>query len=69
MAPSNAGIVSSNPTQGMNVLCVRLFSVYAILCAGSGLATDWCPVRGVLPSVYKKDYEIEEKARAQQKPV
>jgi hypothetical protein len=34
----NAGIVGSNPSQGMDV-CVRLLSVYIVLFAGSGLAT------------------------------
>jgi hypothetical protein len=37
-ARSNSGIVGSNPTRGMDV-CVRLFCVFAVLCAGSGLAT------------------------------
>jgi hypothetical protein len=37
-ARSNIGIVDSNPTLGMDV-CVRLFCVCAVLCAGSGLAT------------------------------
>jgi hypothetical protein len=49
---SNAGIVGSNPTPGMDV-CVRLFYVYVVLCVGSGLATDWSPVQGVLPTVYR----------------
>jgi hypothetical protein len=35
---SNIEIVTSNPTQGMDV-CVRLFCVCAILCVGSGLVT------------------------------
>jgi hypothetical protein len=52
VARSNAGIVSSNPTQGMDV-CVRLFCVCADLCAATGLATGWSPVQGVLPTVYK----------------
>jgi hypothetical protein len=43
---SNAGIVVSNPTQGMDV-CLRLFCVYV----GSGLATCWSLVQGVLPTV------------------
>jgi hypothetical protein len=37
-APSNAGIVGSNPSQGVDV-CVRLLCVYVVLCVGSGLAT------------------------------
>jgi hypothetical protein len=37
-APSNTGIVGSNPTQGMDVyMCV--YSVSVVLCVGSGLAT------------------------------
>jgi hypothetical protein len=44
-ASFNAGIVGSNPTQGMGV-CVRLF------CVGSGLATGRSPVQRVLPTVY-----------------
>jgi hypothetical protein len=48
-APSNAGIVGSNPTQGIDI-CVRLFC----LCVGSGFATGWSPVQGVLPTVYIK---------------
>jgi hypothetical protein len=34
----NAGIVDSNPTQGMDV-CVCVYSVCVGLCVGSGLAT------------------------------
>jgi hypothetical protein len=49
-ARSDAGIVDSNPTQGMDV-CVRLFCVCIVLCVGSGLATGWSLVQGVLPSV------------------
>jgi hypothetical protein len=37
-ARSNAWIVCSNPTRGMDV-CVRLFYVCVVLCVGSGLAT------------------------------
>jgi hypothetical protein len=51
-ARSNAGIVDSNPTQGMDVY-VRLFCVCIVLCVGSGLATGWSPVQGVLPTVYR----------------
>jgi hypothetical protein len=47
---SNTGIVGSNPSQVMDV-CVRLFYVCAVLCAGSGLATGWSPIQGVLPTV------------------
>jgi hypothetical protein len=50
-ALSNTGVVDSNPTGDMDV-CVRLFCVCVVLRVGSGLATDWCPIQGVLPSVY-----------------
>jgi hypothetical protein len=49
---SNAGIVSSNPSQGMDV-CVHLFCVCVVLCVGSGLATGSSYVQGVLPTVYR----------------
>jgi hypothetical protein len=39
---SDTGIVGLNPTWGVDV-CVRLFCVCAVLCAGSGLTTGWCP--------------------------
>jgi hypothetical protein len=48
-ARSNAGIVGSNPTQGWMSVCV--YSVFMLSCVGSGLATGWSPVRGVLPTV------------------
>jgi hypothetical protein len=41
---SNAGIVGSNPTQGMDVC------VYSV-CIGGGLAKGWSPIQGVLPNV------------------
>jgi hypothetical protein len=37
-AHSNAGIVGSNSSQGMDV-CVRLVSVCVVLCVGSSLET------------------------------
>jgi hypothetical protein len=49
---SNAGIVGSNPTQGIDV-CMRSFCVCVVLSLDSGLATVWSPVRGVLPTVYR----------------
>jgi hypothetical protein len=49
---SNAGIVGSNPTQGMDV-CMRLFCICVFLCVDSGFATGWSPVQGVLQSVYR----------------
>jgi hypothetical protein len=47
----NAGVVGSNLARGMD-LCVCLFCVY-VLCVGSGLATSWSPVQGVLLTVYR----------------
>jgi hypothetical protein len=43
-------VVGSNATRGMNV-CV--YSVFVLPCVGSGLATGWSPVQGVLPTVCK----------------
>jgi hypothetical protein len=31
-------------------VCMRLFCVRVVLCVGSGLAMDWSPVQGVLPT-------------------
>jgi hypothetical protein len=50
-ACSNAGIVGSNSTQGMDV-CVRLFCVCVLLCVGGGFAMGWSLVQGVVPTVY-----------------
>jgi hypothetical protein len=44
-ALSDAGIVSSNPTQGMAVC------VYSVFVLGSGLAKGWSLVQGVLRTV------------------
>jgi hypothetical protein len=52
LARSNAGIVDSNPIQGMDV-CARLFCVCVVLSVGSGLAMGWSPVQGVLQTVYR----------------
>jgi hypothetical protein len=41
---SNAGIMGSKPTRGINV-CVRLLCLCVVLCVDSGLATDWTPVQ------------------------
>jgi hypothetical protein len=41
---SNAGIVGLNPTRGMDVY------VYSVFLLGSGLATGWSFVQGVLPN-------------------
>jgi hypothetical protein len=49
---SKPGIVGSNPTQGMDV-CVCVYSVCVLLSVGSGLATGWSLVQGVLPTVLR----------------
>jgi hypothetical protein len=66
-ARSNAGIMGSHPNQGMDV-CVRSFCVHVVLCVGRGLATgDHLSKESY--RLCKKDYEIEDKARAQQRSV
>jgi hypothetical protein len=51
-ARSEAVIVGSNPTQGMDVWCVYVFfCVCVVLCLGSGPTTDQSLAQGVLPSV------------------
>jgi hypothetical protein len=58
-APSNAGIVGSNPTQSMDVcVCVVLVWVAALRRAD--------PTSKESYRLCKKDYETEEEARAQQ---
>jgi hypothetical protein len=49
-------------------VCVRLFCIYAVLCVGSGLATDWSRVKGVLPIVngIKK---LEKRSRSNRRTV
>jgi hypothetical protein len=56
-AHSDAGIVGSNPTQGMDV-CVRLICVCVVLCLDSDLATVRSLPQGVLPSE-KNNYGTE----------
>jgi hypothetical protein len=47
----NTVIVGSNSTRCMGV-SMRLSFVCVVLCVGCGLAADWCPVQGVLPTMY-----------------
>jgi hypothetical protein len=49
---SNTGIVGLNPARG-NDICVRVFCVCVVLCIGSGIATGWSSVQGVLTTLYK----------------
>jgi hypothetical protein len=52
-ARSNAGIMGWNPTQGMDVCIVCVYSACVVLCVGRGLAKGWSPEQGVLPPVYR----------------
>jgi hypothetical protein len=66
-AGSNAGIVGSNPTQGMDVsLC--LFYVCVVLCVGSGLVTGWSLIQGVLLDVYRIK-KLKERPRSNKRTV
>jgi hypothetical protein len=57
--------MGSNLPQSMDV-CMRLFCVCVVLCVGSGLATDWSLVQGVLPTVYRNK-KLKKRAKIQQK--
>jgi hypothetical protein len=47
-----AGIMGSNPTQGMDVWCLCVcVCVFLCLCTRRGLATSWSPAQGVLWTV------------------
>jgi hypothetical protein len=48
----NAEIVGSNATRRMDAY-VRLFCVCFVVCVGSGHATGWSPVQGVVPIMYR----------------
>jgi hypothetical protein len=49
---SNTGVVGSNPARGISA-CIYLFCICGILYVGIDLATDWSPIPGVLPTVYR----------------
>jgi hypothetical protein len=49
-ARSIAGIVGSNPTQGMDICIV---CICVVLCVCRDLETGWSPIQGVIPTVYK----------------
>jgi hypothetical protein len=48
----NTEIVGSSPTRGNGCLCAFIYSVFMLSCVGSGFATGWSPVQGVLPTIY-----------------
>jgi hypothetical protein len=64
---SNAAIVGSNPTRGMDV-CVRLFCVCVVLRVRTGLGTGWSPFQGVLPIMFRIR-KLEKAVSAQQRAV
>jgi hypothetical protein len=62
-ARSEAGIVGSNPIQGMDVGCLCLFCVCIVLYLGSR-PCDELITRPSSPTVCKNDHETEKLARA-----
>jgi hypothetical protein len=65
-ARCNAGIVGSNPTQGMDV-CVCVYSVFVLSCVQVTALRQAVPPSKESYRLCKKDYENEEEARAQQR--
>jgi hypothetical protein len=63
---SNTRIVGSNPVRGMDV-CPLFFCV-VLSCAGSGLATGWSPVQGVLPNVHNRVMSFRSKILNRNRP-
>jgi hypothetical protein len=59
--------MGSNLTQGIDI-CVRLFSVYVVLCVGRGLATGCSPVQGDQPTAYRS-MKLKKVAKVQQRSV
>jgi hypothetical protein len=60
-ARAEAGTVYSNPTQGMVVYCLCCMCVVLCLCIGRGLAMNWSPVQGVLPTDLDLVTEVKRK--------
>jgi hypothetical protein len=53
-ARSNTAVTGSNPIRGIDIrMSVCVYSVFVLSCVGSGLATGWSPVKGVLPTMYR----------------
>jgi hypothetical protein len=61
-APSNGGIVGSNPTQSMDV-CVCVYSVFVLSCVGLAALRRADLSSNESYRLYKKDNETEEDAR------
>jgi hypothetical protein len=64
----NVGIMGSNSTQGMDV-CVCVYSVFVLFCVYVAAFRRADPPSKESYRLCKKDYETEEKARAQQRVV
>jgi hypothetical protein len=57
----DAGIVTSNPTRGMDVhVYVYVYSMFVLPCVGRGFAMSWSFVQGVLPTVLDKETEVKQ---------
>jgi hypothetical protein len=67
-ARSNTGIVGSYPIQGMNI-CVCVYSVFVLSCVYVTALRRADHTSKESYRLCKKDYETEEKARAQQRAV
>jgi hypothetical protein len=65
---SKAGIVGSNPTQGMDV-CVCVYSVFVLSCVHVAALRRADDSFKETYSLCKNDYETEEEATAQQRAV
>jgi hypothetical protein len=61
LARSDAEIVGSNRTQGMDVCIVCVYCVRAVV-------TGWSPVQGVLPAVHKIK-KLKKAAKVRQRAV
>jgi hypothetical protein len=64
----NAGIVGSNPTQGLDV-CVCVYSEFVLSCVQVAALRRADHPSNETYCLCKKDYETEEEARAQQMAV
>jgi hypothetical protein len=60
--------MGSNPTQGIDICIVHVYSVCTVLCVVRSHVFNQSPVEGVLPTVYE-DQETEKAAKAQYRTV
>jgi hypothetical protein len=54
--------VVSNPTQGIDVLCLCCVLIFLCLCTGRGLATSWSLVQEVLPTLLDLVIDVKRKS-------